>query len=400
MARLPIALLAIALTASGCASSSVAISADARPSPWVLRDPVVDPSATVIHLLVSERDCASGMRADDRIRHDLTQNDAEVVITAKISPLGGDVGCPGNPFTPLAVTLAEPIGDRELVDGSGETDASLDHAEPPGPAPTRFTEPSFPPITPATTLTSQDGFYIEPRCEVAEDSFEDRFASGTLPDGFFARPEHVVAALADGFELSEDGWHLVESTDQFGQLTQSWTQYLNGIPKAAVLAHPTMNGWQPALSGVCDLGGPWTPDAQPPPDREVTPLTASTSTLADVSTALAQVPSLSGDSSDWRFASEDTRCTTWIELEDALERTGHSIQSLNAIETTGESQRFQIRLSVVNEAGEFALLSTSGADGITIASPPVAQLSAEQLRLRRSFLSPCWLDTPIQPDSE
>lgn len=413
--RTRIIVFLIALVAAGCAgatavSDSSAIETDsseqapsspasAVPSPWVLRNPTVDPSATTLDILVSERECASGLRADDRISYELTSDETEVVITALITPVVGGAECPGNPFTPLSVALDEPIGDRELIDGSGMVvDQYDDYTAPPGPIPHFTTETPLPAITPATTLTAESMFYIEARCEVPEDDFEDRVLTGWNPGGVFAEPEHVIASAVAGFGLSEEGWHLVESSNAFGQVTYSWTQYLDGIPKASLLVLPALRGWEPGGTVVCDLGGPWTPDAEPPADREVVPLTAPASDLADVESALEQIDSLSAGEADWTFANGQQRCAAWIELEMALELTGHVLQSRYVLETDGQEDTWQVRMSVLNAEGELALLSTTGTNGLVVEQSPLPQLSDTRGH-RQSGLGPCWLDASVSGGS-
>ena len=375
--------------------------ADETSSPWVLRNPVVDPTATALDILVSDQSgCTSGQRADDRIRYEITHDETEVVITALTTALDGDQECPSNPFTPLVVTLSEPIGQRKLIDGSGKVvDQYEDYSVPPGPLFRLSTEAPLPPVAPASTLTTEEMFYIEARCEVSEDSFEDRFATGWSPDGVFATPEAVIASAVAGYGLSQDGWHLVESTDGFGQVTKSWTQYLDGVPKASLLVMPGLLGWG-AFGVVCDLGGPWTPDAEPPADREAAPLDAPASDLADVYPVLEEIPSLSSDGEFWTFANADQRCATWIEIENALERTDHVIQSRWIVEFDGQRETWQIRMSVVNSDGELALLTTAGTDQVSIHALPLPQLSEPQGLPWESGLGPCWLDTPIPADRE
>ena len=374
---------------------------DATPSPWVLRNPTFDPSSNVVEILVSDQSgCTSGRRADDRITYELDLTQTEVTITALTTALEGGQNCPSNPFTPLTIALGEPVGDRALIDGSGKVvDQYEDYSVPPGPLFRLSTEPPLPPITPATAVTSESLFYIEARCEVAEDSFEDRFATGWTPDGVFADPDHVIASAVAGYGLSADGWHLVESTDGFGQTTRNWTQYLDGVPKASLLVGPAMLGWGTA-GAVCDLGGPWIPDSEPPADRAVMLLTGPTSELADVSAVLEQVESLSRKSDGWTFDHEGQRCTTWIEVEKALERTGHVIQTRYEVETIGQSETWQLRMSVVNNIGELAVLSTSGQGQVTVSPSPLPKLSPPRGLPWESGLGPCWLDTPISPDRE
>ena len=373
---------------------------NATSSPWVLRSPNMDPSSTVLELLVSEQNgCTSGRRADDRISYQLDATSTEVSITALTTALEGDQECPGNPFTPLSVDLGEPLGDRALIDGSGkEADPYVDYSTFPIPLDPLTTEQPLPPIIPATTVTSESSFFVEARCEVAEDSFEDRFATGWDPDGMFAEADHVISSAVAGFGLSTDGWHVVENTDDFGLATRTWTQYVDGVPKASLRVSPSTRGWG-ATGSVCDLGGPLIPDAEPPADREFTPPTAPASELADVAAVLEQIESLSQVSNGWAFPEQDRRCASWIQLEHALEETGHVINSWYELETIDGREIWQVRVSVVNQVGERAVLSTSGERQISVFPSVLPQQSAPRGLPRQSFLLPCWLDSPIPPDS-
>ena len=78
-----------------------------------------DPTSTELHLLVTEHGCNSGEDADGRIEVvRLEESDARVSVILGVRPRGGFVTCPGNPSTPFTVTLRDPLGNRELVDGS------------------------------------------------------------------------------------------------------------------------------------------------------------------------------------------------------------------------------------------------------------------------------------------
>ncbi|MFW2512350.1 hypothetical protein ACNI3K_01065 [Demequina sp. SO4-13] len=89
--------------------------------PTVELDPATPPSAdtTELHLLVTEAGCNSGRPADGRIElvsH--TETAAAVTVTLGIEPESGDQTCQGNPPTPFVVTLEEPLGDRDVIDGA------------------------------------------------------------------------------------------------------------------------------------------------------------------------------------------------------------------------------------------------------------------------------------------
>lgn len=76
-----------------------------------------DPASSRVHLLVTESACASGRPADGRVtleRLAQLEDRVELVIGVETQPGGHD--CPSNPPTPFTVELAEPFGDRTLVD--------------------------------------------------------------------------------------------------------------------------------------------------------------------------------------------------------------------------------------------------------------------------------------------
>lgn len=82
------------------------------------------PDQTTIDLLVIERACASGQSAEGRVELvELEETDDQVRLHIGVRPYEpeGDatgVTCQGNPPTPFTVELAEPLGDRQVVDVS------------------------------------------------------------------------------------------------------------------------------------------------------------------------------------------------------------------------------------------------------------------------------------------
>lgn len=75
--------------------------------------------ATELHLLVTERACASGKSAEGRIRVVSQRYTAdELQIAIGVEPRPGDQECPGNPETPFTVHLEEPLGDRVIADAT------------------------------------------------------------------------------------------------------------------------------------------------------------------------------------------------------------------------------------------------------------------------------------------
>ena len=79
----------------------------------------LDPASTMIHLLATEGECASGQAMGARLRspHVVITN-GEVRITLVADPPQGDLQtCPGNPEQPVVIELGMPLGDRAVVDG-------------------------------------------------------------------------------------------------------------------------------------------------------------------------------------------------------------------------------------------------------------------------------------------
>lgn len=90
----------------------------------VTLDPAVPPpgkDARKIHVLVNERECASGQRADGRVHLiEMKPTPTEVRLVIGVEPLSADGPrtCQANPPTPFTVELDEPLGDCTLVDTS------------------------------------------------------------------------------------------------------------------------------------------------------------------------------------------------------------------------------------------------------------------------------------------
>jgi hypothetical protein len=87
---------------------------------WRL-DPAAPPptrESIEIPILVQERSCASGQPATGRIEPPrVFADDRRVVVALFVRPDEGLQTCPGNPDTPHVLHLAEPLGDRRLLDG-------------------------------------------------------------------------------------------------------------------------------------------------------------------------------------------------------------------------------------------------------------------------------------------
>lgn len=64
-----------------------------------------------------ERDCSGGTTAEGRTELlELDEDGDEVRLEVGVRPVSGDATCQGNPWTPFSVDLADPLGDREVVD--------------------------------------------------------------------------------------------------------------------------------------------------------------------------------------------------------------------------------------------------------------------------------------------
>lgn len=78
-----------------------------------------DPESTTIHLLVTERACASGREMGDALQGpQVVETDSAVIVAfAAIPPNQPSVTCQGNPSTPVTIELSRPLGDRRIYDG-------------------------------------------------------------------------------------------------------------------------------------------------------------------------------------------------------------------------------------------------------------------------------------------
>lgn len=106
-------------------AATVALSADFGPARWELDPSFAAPTAdtTQLHILVWEQACSNGSPATGRISAPVVQYAATTVtITLGVRPLEVGAGtlltCPGPPGTPATMDLAEPLGQRTLIDGS------------------------------------------------------------------------------------------------------------------------------------------------------------------------------------------------------------------------------------------------------------------------------------------
>lgn len=111
-------------TGMGGCVPRVVLSAEFGPASWALDPAFPTPVATTtqLHILVWELACSGGSPATGRISAPVVQYAAtSVTITLGVRPLqvapGTALTCPGPPGTPATMTLAEPLGNRTLLDG-------------------------------------------------------------------------------------------------------------------------------------------------------------------------------------------------------------------------------------------------------------------------------------------
>jgi hypothetical protein len=87
---------------------------------WVLDPAFAAPDATTteVHVLATETACAGGADLGERLLGpQVVETAADVRIVFAAIPQAGDATCPSNPPTAVTITLAQPLGDRVLVDG-------------------------------------------------------------------------------------------------------------------------------------------------------------------------------------------------------------------------------------------------------------------------------------------
>jgi hypothetical protein len=107
----------------GDCNPAVVLSADYGPATWTLddHDPAPGTDTTVLDLLVWEQACSGGLPTTGRMSAVIDDAPDSVTITIGVRPLdlapGTALDCIGPPGTPVTVTLAEPLGQRTLLDG-------------------------------------------------------------------------------------------------------------------------------------------------------------------------------------------------------------------------------------------------------------------------------------------
>jgi hypothetical protein len=80
----------------------------------------IGPATTRFDALVTETACASGQSSEGRIvGPDVVETGDAILVTFAVREPGGETQiCQGNPATRVTVTLPEPLGTRNLLDGS------------------------------------------------------------------------------------------------------------------------------------------------------------------------------------------------------------------------------------------------------------------------------------------
>jgi hypothetical protein len=107
-------------TGIGVCLPHVVLSAEFGPATWGLdlAFPPPEAASTELHVLVSERACHGFEPATGRMSAPaIVYTPESVTVTIGVRPLGGASTCPKPPGTPTLIQLAEPLGDRTLLDG-------------------------------------------------------------------------------------------------------------------------------------------------------------------------------------------------------------------------------------------------------------------------------------------
>ena len=77
-----------------------------------------DPEQSELHVLVTEAACASGRPPGSRLLGPQVIETADRVLIAFAAiAQDGEQDCPSNPPSPVTVTLSQPLGQREVLDG-------------------------------------------------------------------------------------------------------------------------------------------------------------------------------------------------------------------------------------------------------------------------------------------
>jgi hypothetical protein len=113
-------LVAVALLTTGC-DLAITLFSPPGDASWALAEgQELDAETEQFVARVTEMNCASGQSSEGRIVGPKVEygDDAIIVTFAVRPPPGGEFHtCQGNPPTLVLVTLSEPLGDRQLLDG-------------------------------------------------------------------------------------------------------------------------------------------------------------------------------------------------------------------------------------------------------------------------------------------
>jgi hypothetical protein len=105
----------------GVQDPSAMVEGRVGPAAWWV-DPAmgpIAPEATTIPALIRERLCASGQTPEDRLVDPVVfSSEDAVLVNVWVRMLPGGQDCQGNPEFPIEISLTEPLGDRQLLDGS------------------------------------------------------------------------------------------------------------------------------------------------------------------------------------------------------------------------------------------------------------------------------------------
>ena len=106
---------------TGVQDPSAEIEGRVGPAAWWV-DPAtapLSPDATTVPALIRERACASGQSPEDRLIDPVVApGEDAILVNVWVRRLPGAQDCQGNPELPIEITLPEPLGDRQLLDGS------------------------------------------------------------------------------------------------------------------------------------------------------------------------------------------------------------------------------------------------------------------------------------------
>ena len=87
------------------------------------------PEDRVLHLLVHERDCASGRDATGRIDVEVDERPDAISLRVTVERLDGDQTCQSNPDTPYDVHLDAPVAGRPISCTKADLDVLMAEVE-------------------------------------------------------------------------------------------------------------------------------------------------------------------------------------------------------------------------------------------------------------------------------